>query len=857
MAPTRKYPSGASKIRKTRRIEKLKNSQKGAMHQFLTKKPQNLAIEDAADASQEQSPDEELNDVEEDVEQVVEEAAEEAEEPIEEPVENPVEEPVEEAAEEPVEVEDADLVSSVPFNISDPRNWDDLDSKWKDLLVEKGPVRDLLSGKGPRDKWNRRFSSEFYSRSLPNGEKHHRDWLVYCKDLDRVFCFCCKLFKTRRQPSQLAHEGSNDWQHMSGKLKMHERSAEHICHMIIWVDLGERLRRSKTIDKAVQEQIMKEKEHWRKVLQRLFSIVKYLARQSLAFRGTNEKMYEMSNGNFMATVEMIAEWDSTMIEHLRRKENHEIRNHYLSHKVQNELIFLLGSEIKCAILKKIKEAKYFAVILDCTPDVSHQEQMTLILRCVDVTKLPVKVEEYFLEFLTVNDTTGRGLFEELQDVLKRLGLDIDNVRGQGYDNGSNMKGKHQGVQKRLLDINPRAFYTPCGCHSLNLTLSDIAHSCQRARDFFGVVQRIYTLFADSTKRWKILKDNIKEKGLTLKSLSVTRWESRIESIKPIVLQASAIREALLELADSETDYKIISQANCLAYHELGNFEFIVGMVIWFQILAKVNIVSKDLQSEEMLIDVAMDNVKGLISFFEEYRQNGFQKAVTCAKEIAAEMEIDVVFHEKKKKIRRKKQFFDEVRSESSEPTLSAEESFRIEYFVYIVDQTIGSLKRRFEEYEQYENIFGFLFTAERLNSLDENELKTSCNNLQQKLQHDQVSDVDSEDLFHELQLLQKHLPNEKNTAIAILNFLKRTNCYPSVCLAYRILLTVPVTVASAERSFSKLKLLKTYLRSTMTQDRLNALAMISIESEFLEKLDYERLIDDFAAKNARRSIFIK
>ncbi|KAL6204036.1 hypothetical protein ACLB2K_021306 [Fragaria x ananassa] len=116
MAPTRKYPSGASKIRKTRRIEKLKNSQKGAMHQFLTKKPQNLAIEDAADASQEQSPDEELNDVEEDVEQVVEEAAEEAEEPIEEPVENPVEEPVEEAAEEPVEVEDADLVSREDFD---------------------------------------------------------------------------------------------------------------------------------------------------------------------------------------------------------------------------------------------------------------------------------------------------------------------------------------------------------------------------------------------------------------------------------------------------------------------------------------------------------------------------------------------------------------------------------------------------------------------------------------------------------------------------------------------------------------------------------------------------------------------
>jgi len=42
--------------------------------------------------------------------------------------------------------------------------------------------------------------------------------------------------------------------------------------------------------------------------------------------------------------------------------------------------------------------------------------------------------------------------------------------GQGYDNGSNMKGKYQGVQKRFLDINPKAFYTPCGCHSLNLVL---------------------------------------------------------------------------------------------------------------------------------------------------------------------------------------------------------------------------------------------------------------------------------------------------------------------------------------------------------------------------------------------------
>ncbi|CAM8923336.1 unnamed protein product [Rhodiola kirilowii] len=488
--------------------------------------------------------------------------------------------------------------------------------------------------------------------------------------------------------------------------------------------------------------------------------------------------------------------------------------------------------------------------------------MTLIIRCVDVSTVPIKVQEYFLQFLVVNDTTGQGLFEELKNVLHHLGLYIDDVRGQGYDNGSNMKGKHKGVQRKLLDINPRAFYTPCAAHSLNLTLSDVANSCQKAEEFFGVVQRIYTLFADSTKRWDILKDNVSEKGYTLKSLSTTRWESRVDSVKAIVTQAPEIREALHQLAEKATDSGIKSEAKCLAYYELGKFEFIVGMVIWYHISAKVNIVSKQLQSENMRIDVAMGSVKALIAFFKEYREEGFEKALNCAKEIAVELDIDPVFPEKKKKRKvYKKRHFDEIDTETqpSEPLIeeSSQVSFRVHYFVYIIDEAIGSLEKRFEQYEQYEETFGFLFTAKKLKSLDAVKLKRSCNNLEKKLENGHTSDINGEDLLNELGLLQKHLPNELDSASAILNFLKRANCYPTSCLAYRIMLTVPVTVASAERSFSKLKILKSYLRSTMSQERLNALALISIEHEFLEKLDYDRLIDDFASKSARRSMFRK
>jgi hypothetical protein len=73
--------------------------------------------------------------------------------------------------------------------------------------------------------------------------------------------------------------------------------------------------------------------------------------------------------------------------------------------------------------------------------------------------------------------------------------------------------------------------------------------------------------------------------------------------------------------------------------------------------------------------------------------------------------------------------------------------------------------------------------------------------------------------------------------------------------AYRILLTIPVTVASTERRSSKLKLIKFYLRSTMSQKRLNELAILLIEKKILENLKYKNLISNFASQKVRRLIF--
>ena len=124
-----------------------------------------------------------------------------------------------------------------------------------------------------------------------------------------------------------------------------------------------------------------------------------------------------------------------------------------------------------------------------------------------------------------------------------------------------------------------------------------------------------------------------------------------------------------------------------------------------------------------------------------------------------------------------------------------------------------------------------------------------------KNSHDNKSDVELDDLFSALKVLQVTLPDNLMSASEILHFVKAVDCYPNVSGTYRILLTIPMIVASAERSFSKLKLLKNGLRSTMLQERLNGLALCSIEKDILDKIDLDIVLEDFASRNARRRFF--
>lgn len=90
--------------------------------------------------------------------------------------------------------------------------------------------------------------------------------------------------------------------------------------------------------------------------------------------------------------------------------------------------------------------------------------------------------------------------------------------------------------------------------------------------------------------------------------------------------------------------------------------------------------------------------------------------------------------------------------------LSEEGSFRVNYFIYLVDQAIVSLNKRFEQYQEYENIFGFLFTSHKLQSLDESTLKTCCSNFERVLKDNEQFDIDGNELFEDSKLLREMLP---------------------------------------------------------------------------------------------------
>lgn len=710
----------------------------------------------------------------------------------------------------------------------------------------------------PKNEEGRSFSNSYFKRRLQNGEEVTRNWLLYSKKLNSIYCYSCKIFGNLNIPFT-SIDGYSDWRHISQALSKHEISLNHMQNMKKWMELKLSLSKKTTIDEKVLKLYEMEQKHWYSVIERLIAIIQFLASSSLSLRGTSSNLYTSNNGNFLKAVEMIAKFDAVMHEHIRRIKASQVQKtripHYLGVHFQNEIISIMGTKIKNYILDIAREAKYFSIILDSTTDISHVEQITVVIRFVILSK-EVTISENFLGFFPITDCTGEGLFNFITNELNSMNLDINNLRGQGYDNGSNMKGKNIGLQKKILNINPRALFVPCAAHTLNLVICDAANVTHETVGFFGLVQEVYIFFSSSAYRWNVLKKHVQT--LVLQSVSATRWESRVKALKPLRYNLKNIYDALIELEnDQSRDMNTKHQAKSIAT-KLISFKFILSTVIWYEIISNVNIVSKLLQNVNLDFKCCTEAIQNLLSYLTKLRtqESSFNElinaAVDIAKDIGTETEFPSIDSIRTK--RKKRQFSYEHNDETIvDPKLN----FKYNFYYIVLDTSIESINERFAAFNEINENFTFLY---ELKKISDNTLLKCCNDVHIKLQGDGNTNpnVNGVELYQEIKSIQSFL-NSNMTPIQILSYIytnELIELYPNLCILIRIYLTLPITVASGERNFSKLKLIKNYLRSSMSQERLTDLAMIAIEHEICENMNYHDIIQDFSYRKARMVNFV-
>lgn len=714
----------------------------------------------------------------------------------------------------------------------------------------------LLKGISAKDSEGKPFPDYLlYSQTANGREKVKRDWLLLSKCNMSLHCVPCILFSEEvEQKSQSAlnsKEGlrasTTKWQKLYSKLPEHEKSTPHKHCYWKWRNLQHSLLKGTGVDGQFQKEFQTQVEKNRALLERLLDVTLFLASRNLAFRGDNDELGDIHNGNFLGLLELISHYDSIMREHLEkvkeyRQKGERLPSHYLSWRSQNEFIELCGQHVQNTILEERLQSIYFSIICDATPDISNVEQNTLLLRYVsnDVNGKGWIINERFIEFIDFAKKTGKEIANMIEGALQRHGIDIADCRGQGYDNGSNMSGKVKGVQAQIIQVNPLATFSPCASHTLNLVGVHAVQSCKEMSTFFGCVNRLYTLFSASVDRWAVWKEKTR---CSLHRLSDTRWSARIDAVRPVARHLPSVIEAIECIMSScKLSNEALSDARGLKEY-FTSFKAIVLCSVWVKILQHIEDRNLLFQSGSLSLDQEMANIEALIQEIISLR-NEWDSLLSEAQNVANAMGVPPEFDHSRQ---RKRQ-----RIEDAQPQETPDVTFRNSVFYVAVDSIIAQLNSRFQSIRNICNDFKGIL---KFQQLSEEDLSASCRNLKSKYSKDLSEDFEKQ-MLH-LKSIYSATFSVSLTPIELLNRIydmKLESIYGDICIALRIFCTLPVSVAGGERSFSKLKIIKNYMRSTMSQERLNNLAILSIECQLAQQIDFKDIIKDFASRKTRRML---
>ena len=484
--------------------------------------------------------------------------------------------------------------------------------------------------------------------------------------------------------------------------------------------------------------------------------------------------------------------------------------------------------------------------MDETPDVSRQEQLTFLLRYVDSH---CAVCERFVGVLQIARTDAESLHRSVMEMLSKHDLQLENIRGQGYDGAAAMSGQYTGLQSRLIAENNTALYVHCHAHVLNLILVDTCSKNATARDFFGTVQSLYDFFSASSKRHTVfMKAQVEinmPQPVTLKRLSDTRWSCRVDSLRAIKVSLAALISALEVIIEEERNGRIVCEARGLLVN-IKKFEFILAFEVLLDLLMHTKTLSDYLQQKDLDFVSARDMIISLQEILQKKRsESAFDYCFVEAEAKCAALEIEEPLLAPKR--RRVSTRIDEIPGNQFHYQ-SAKDYYRVEFYFGILDLMLNGLKSRFSKASCD------ILTA--FSALHPSKLSTDNTSGIKTLGEFYKNDLDHVSLLAEYQVFRCHAEFQSCDSIsAVLQLLCKKNlvtAYPNIACLYRLCLTLAVTTASAERSFSKLKLTKTSLRSTIGESRLSALLLLSIERDITDEVDFNSVINAFASLKQRR-----
>ena len=372
------------------------------------------------------------------------------------------------------------------------------------------------------------------------------------------------------------------------------------------------------------------------------------------------------------------------------------------------------------------------------------------------------------------------------------------------------------------------------------------------RNFFGVVEKLYSFIEGSTKRHGLFKDVQKRmakedesdsdnatstkssKTGTLKSLSTTRWSTRFDNLSVLQETQSAVVTTLNEICLGG-DFDRESAGNAVCLKNAINFEFCLCLATLTPLLKLINVTSKYLQSEDMDISAACTLIESLIARLESLRSTE-QFDIYWKHAVNVGETIDVEYCEP-----RVRKVSCRIDSTTNETRLTGNEKYCVTFYFETLDLMLTTLKTRFSS-----NILPLLKSVKCLSTPVKGN-SDALNTLSSYYHHDvDVNIIVAEyDLFCQtIEMQHVAVGNVHNIYLHMVQ-MKMIAMFPNVSTLYRLILTLPSTSVSCERSFSALGFVKSKLRTTMTQGRLSDLMLIAVEGERAKTVDIDRVVEYF------------